>query len=124
MLESLSGQEMRGIPRGRREFFNAIRRRMTDEDYQAAIDGVNDYIDQHDEFFVSSFIPGSDWGGTPFLPIWHAARHNYDHSRIFFGLVVWDAVANHRPGEQWVFMLADRDADDILGTKYWRPEER
>jgi hypothetical protein len=118
MLENLNGEQMHGIPKRRRAFFNSIRRRMTDVDYQAAVDAVNRYFDAHEKFVVSSFIPGSDWTGTPFQPIYIAANQSWDNARFFFGLVVWDAVANHRPNELWRFLPAGED-DDILGTNYW-----
>ena len=57
---------------------------------------VNEMID-NGEIFTSSWMPGSDWGGTAFQPIWEkAAKKNEDLGAKIFGLLVFD-VFRQRP---------------------------
>ena len=66
---------------------------------------------------TSSFIPGSDWTGTVWEPIWHACERDVDRAALFFGLIVWKVVMEHP--DPWAFgrYLTDRG---IQGTTYFR----
>lgn len=49
--------------------------------------------------FVSSEIPGSDWAGTPYQPIYdHACQGDFKESGYCFGVFVWEAAQIH-PGK-------------------------
>jgi len=48
---------------------------------------------------TASSIPGSNWEGTPYQPIYDkAARSNFDLAALMFGLFVWEAFERHELG--------------------------
>ncbi|TMM48476.1 hypothetical protein FEV51_08115 [Qipengyuania marisflavi] len=72
-----------------------------------------------DEVHTSSWMPGSDWTGTPFQPIYEkAARSSFDAARKCFGLMVWQTFME-RPDE-WSFKKAEQGDRDFSGTVYFR----
>lgn len=45
---------------------------------------------------TASWIPGSDWRGTPYQAIYErGARMNPDLAALMFGLIVWEAFERH-----------------------------
>ncbi len=45
---------------------------------------------------TASWIPGSDWRGTPYQAIYEkGARMNTDLAALMFGLIVWEAFERH-----------------------------
>ena len=120
MLFPIRGKRITDIPRRRQEQFNVWRSNLADSDYEAVIEKINEYVDAvpPDEPFVSSFIPGSDWTGTVYQPLYIACGQSVEQSGWFFGLIVWQVMIDHE--EEWYFKLADKDSDDVLGARYWR----
>jgi len=120
MLFPIRGKQITDIPRRRQEQFNVWRSNLSDSDYEAVIEKINEYVDAvpPDEPFVSSFIPGSDWTGTVYQPLYIACGQSVEQSGWFFGLIVWQVMIDHE--EEWYFKLADKDSDDVLGARYWR----
>ena len=119
MLYSLDDKEITDIPKRRQREFNMWRSNLVDSDYEAVVEAINTYVDAvpPDEPFVSSFIPGSDWTGTVYQPLYIACGQSEEQSGWFFGLIVWQVMIDHPEG--WLFKLADKE-DDVLGTTYWR----
>ena len=119
MLYSIDDKQITNIPRRRQEQFDAWRNNLTDSDYEAVVDAINEYVDavEQDKPFVSSFIPGSDWTDTVYQPLYIACNRSVEQSGWFFGLIVWQVMIDHE--QEWVFKPADSD-DDVLGTTYWR----
>jgi len=71
MLYSIgSRREVRRIPH--RHFYETYRRRLTDAEYQAIYDELNKRIDSN-EVHTSSWIPGANWMGTVYQPIYDTA---------------------------------------------------
>lgn len=119
MLYSIDDKLITDIPRRRQADFNAWLSNLVDSDYDAVVDAINEYVDgvPPDKPFVSSFIPGSDWTGTVYQPLYIACGQSEEQSGWFFGLIVWKVMIDRE--EDWMFKLADKE-DDILGTTYWR----
>ena len=119
MLYSLDDKEITDIPKRRQREFNMWRSNLPDSDYEAVVEAINEYINavDSDKPFVSSFIPGSDWTGTVYEPLYIACGRSVEQAGWFFGLIVWQVMIDHP--EEWVFKPADKDGD-ILGTTYWR----
>ena len=120
MLFSIDDRPITGIPRRRQEQFNIWRGNISDSDYNEVVEAINEYVDAVplDKPFVSSFIPGRGWTGTVYEPLYFACGQSEEQSGWFFGLIVWQVMIN-RP-EDWMFKLADKEGDDVLGTTYWR----
>lgn len=74
-------------------------------------------------WFCSSFIPGPDWRGTSFQPIYEAMRERYgeepawNQSRLFFGLLVKDVMVR-RP-EHWLCYKVPEKEEAEKGTNYF-----
>lgn len=119
MLISIeTGKPIDRIP-GRREF-EALRKRLTDAEFATMVDRVNELIDDSGgEIATAGWLPGSDWTGTPFQPIYDkAARGDFQRSAMFFGQLVWYTVM-HRP-ESWGSGRYQVDGRDIGSRTYFR----
>jgi hypothetical protein len=97
--------------------FRLWRARLSDADYNAIIADLNCRVGGK-QIETSSWIPGADWRGTPFLPIWYACSQDFDASRKFFGLIVWQVMMD-RP-ESWSFGRYDVNGRQIEGMTYFR----
>ena len=74
------------------------------------------------EIQTAGWIPGNDWTGTIWSPIYHdAARGNYDIAARIFGLIVFD-VAMRRP-EAWITGRFEKNGVAIRSLTYFRPED-
>jgi len=91
-------------------FFDASKSRLTIEEYQMMIDELNKIvqksIDTKNDIVVAGFIPGSDWSGTVWDPIYSkACGHDEEYSAKFFGLLVCQALIDRE--ETWYFIKQD-----------------
>ncbi len=94
--------------------------RLAPEEYQAITDELHSRIDG-EEIKTSSWIPGNDWRGTVFQPIYEkACRHNYDAAARFFGIIVWCVFMEHK--EKWGFGKYKLNDIPIKGMTYFRVE--
>lgn len=67
----------------------------------------------------SVWLPGSDWTGTPFEPIYtKAARGDFDRAAMFFGQLVWFVIMNRR--NVWGSGRYQVDGQDIGSRTYFR----
>jgi hypothetical protein len=92
--------------------------RMTDAEIAAIKAALNALIDGT-RIQTSSWMPGRNWAGTPYEPIYtKAARQNYELSARCFGLLVW-AVFMERP-EHWTSGRFEKNGEPIGGRTYFR----
>jgi hypothetical protein len=64
-------------------------------------------------------MPGSNWGGTVFQPIYEkAARRDFNASARCFGLMVWE-VFMERP-ERWSSGRFEKNGEPIGSRTYFR----
>ena len=100
--------------------FQTLRGRLTDDEFGAMVDRINELIDKAGgEIATAGWLPGSDWTGTVFAPIYtKAARNDFERSALFFGQLVWYTVMN-RP-EQWASGRYQVDGRDIGSRTYFR----
>jgi len=98
--------------------FRIWRSRLSDPEYQAIVIELNSRISGN-EVQTSSWIPGSDWSGTVWEPIYtKACQGNETESGLCFGLIVW-VVMMERP-EAWAFGRYEKDGIPIRGLTYFR----
>lgn len=65
-------------------------------------------------------MPGSDWTGTAFQPIWEkAAKKNEELAAKIFGLLVFE-IFRHRP-EDWYTGRFEKEGIPLRGRTYFRP---
>jgi len=119
MLYSIDGREITDIPGRRRANFDTWVGNLAPADYDDVRRAINEYVDgvPTDKPFNSSFVPGNNWTGTPYQPLYNACQRNEEHSGWFFGLILWQVMIDH--SDDWFFKPSDKD-DGILGTVYWR----
>lgn len=103
----------------RREF-DTLRRRLSEAEFDAMVTRINELIDEGgSEIATAGWLPGSDWTGTPFAPVYtKAARGDFDRSAMFFGQLVWYTVMT-RP-ERWGSGRYQLDGKDIGSRTYFR----
>jgi hypothetical protein len=71
------------------------------------------------EIQTAGWMPGKDWTGTPFQPIYEkAARCNEEVAARCFGLMVWE-VFMERP-EKWSSGRFEKDGEPIRSRTYFR----
>jgi hypothetical protein len=85
-------------------------------DYDALVDELNKVIDSSD-VHTSSWIPGHDWRGTVYEPIWISCKKNNDLAAMFYGQILYKVVID-RP-EVWLF----GDYPHAKGKTYFKPEK-
>jgi hypothetical protein len=74
------------------------------------------------EIQTSSWMPGSDWTGNAYQPIYEkAANYSERNAAICFGLFVWQ-VFMERP-ETWFVGRFEKDGELIAGLTYFRSRE-
>lgn len=71
------------------------------------------------EIQTAGWMPGRDWSGTPFQPIYEkAARCNGEIAARCFGLIVWE-VFMERP-EKWTSGRFENNGEPIGSRTYFR----
>ncbi len=70
------------------------------------------------EVDTSSWIPGSDWTGTVWEPIYHACGEDPVGAGLFFGLLVWQVVMDRE--DCWSFGRYEKEGIPIRGMTYFR----
>lgn len=118
LIDVASGRTINRVPFDRE--FDALRWRLAAPEFEAMIARINELIDEAGgEIATAGWLPGSDWAGTPFWPIYEkAARGDFDRSAMFFGQLVWYAVMM-RP-ERWGSGRYQLDGKDIRSRTYFR----
>jgi len=118
LIDIDSGKVIQTVPFARD--FETLRKRLSDAEFEAMVTRINELIDEAGaEIATAGWLPGSDWTGTPFEPIYtKAAREDFGRSAMFFGQLVWYAVMG-RP-ERWGSGKYQVDGRDIGSRTYFR----
>lgn len=111
-----------------KDFHNRIKKNMTQGEYDAIMKALAIEFDKaaaknENRCVVSSWVPGSDWTGTVYEPIYNACdKEEYptESAKYMFGNMVWRAAIAHR--ETWIFVKPPKDDDGPLGIKYFLPD--
>jgi hypothetical protein len=116
LIDMMSGKEIKSVPYDRE--FRDFMSRLSAEEIGAIKECLNQMIDG-DEIHTAGWMPGHDWTGTPFEPIYfNAARQSYEASARCFGLMVWE-VFMERP-ERWTSGRFEKDGQEIGSRTYFR----
>jgi hypothetical protein len=100
--------------------FDVLRNRLSASEFDEMVARINELIDESGaEIATAGWLPGSDWTGTAFEPIYNkAARGDFDLAAKFFGQLVWYAVMK-RP-ERWASGRYELEGRDIGSRTYFR----
>lgn len=116
MLYSIdTGKYVTSVPH--KADFDKWMKKLSDEDYQSIADALNDKIDESD-INTAGWLPGHDWTGTVFQPIYEACGQNQTQSGMFFGLIVFDLLMK-REDKTWGFGRFEKDGKNIASMTYF-----
>jgi hypothetical protein len=118
LIDVETGKHIEQVPFHRD--FDVLRARLTEAEFEAMVSRINELIDTSaDEIATAGWLPGSDWTGTPFQPIYDkAARRDFQRAALFFGQLVWFTIMR-RP-ERWGSGRYQVDGRDIGSRTYFR----
>ena len=97
--------------------FDRWMKNLSDTDYQKIIKELNRKIDLSD-INTSSWIPGRDWTGTVYEPLYYSCNKSITASGFFFGLILFDLLMK-RDDAVWGFGRFEKDGVPIHGTTYF-----
>jgi len=93
---------------------------LANADYARVVQSIRNKCDSR-EFVVSDFLPGSDWTGTEFQPLYIACGQSKQQAGFFFGLIVWQLMmADTQP---WFFLPVAKGEDEVLKMRYSRKQD-
>src|SRR3954468_17212853 len=72
-----------------------------------------------EEVHTAGWMPGKNWQGTPFQPIYQVCGQDVEEAGRCFGLLVWK-VFEARP-EIWASTHGMKDGKEIRSRTYFRP---
>jgi hypothetical protein len=115
-----------GKPRTKMIFpgdYQQICAKMTPAEIDGVIAEINRIVDvacstPGEELVTTSWMPGSNWDGTPFEPIWWACRGDEDAAAKAFGLFCWDAMM--RRTDKFGYGHYELNGVPIRGMTYFR----
>jgi hypothetical protein len=101
--------------------FKQCRARLTQAEYDAVDNWINNQIDtiaNGEEITDSSWLPGSDWSGTPLDPLYRACGADVKLAGMYWGVLLWNCFVSHHLA--WFFKTKDKTEDEREpGKKYW-----
>lgn len=97
--------------------FNKWMKNLSTSDYQAIVDALNKKIDESN-IVTAGWLPGHDWTGTVYEPIYEACSKNQIQSGMFFGLIVFDLLMK-RKDKTWGFGRFEKDGKQIASMTYF-----
>lgn len=116
MLYSIdTGKYVSSLPHKRD--FDRWKSHISDADYQKVVDVINEKIDEKD-INTAGWLPGSDWTGTVYEPLYYACWQNQTQSGMFFGLIVFETLML-REDKVWGFGRFEKDGVPIRSMTYF-----
>lgn len=116
MLYSIdSGKYITHIPH--EKDFEKWMKKLSAADYKKIEDALNEMIDQN-EINTAGWMPGNDWTGTVFQPIYEACGQNVTQAGMFFGLILFVILMN-REDKVWGFGKYEKDGKPIKSMTYF-----
>ena len=116
LVDMMSGLTITRVPYAQE--YAQFMSRMTAAELSAAKARLDELINGT-EIQTAGWMPGKDWTGTPFQPIYEkAARHSEEAAARCFGLMVWE-VFMERP-EKWTSGRFEKDGEPIGSRTYFQ----
>ena len=118
MLYSLDGRLITQVPY--REEFDLWSSRLSQDQLDSIREELQSMIEGR-EVCTAGWMPGNDWRGTVFQPIYEdACRGSRDQAAQCFGLLVWEAFMRHP--DNWSSGRFEKDGVPIGSRTYFRIE--
>ena len=93
------------------------RKNISDADYDK-VEDANKQQDHANDDNTAGWMPGSDWTGTVYEPLYYACGKNEIQSGLFFGLIVFK-VLMERTDYVWGFGRFEKDGVAIRSMTYF-----
>lgn len=90
---------------------------LSEDDLEKIETELNSKIDQSD-INTAGWIPGHDWTGTVYQPIYEACNQNVTQAGMFFGLILFNLLMN-RDDKVWSFGRFEKDGRQIASMTYF-----
>lgn len=97
--------------------YDKWRKNISDRDYEDIEDALNAKLDQS-EINTAGWIPGHDWTGTVYEPIYEACGKNVTLAGMFFGLIVFKLLME-RQDKTWGFGRYEKNGRQIASMTYF-----
>ena len=118
LIEMMTGHAVTTVPYAKE--YSAFLAKMTSSEITAIIIELNSKIDGT-EIQTAGWMPGNDWTGTVFQPIYEkAAKRDSSAAARSFGLMVWEVFMN-RP-EIWTSGRFENRGEPIGSRTYFQPK--
>lgn len=118
----MTGRQIESVPYAKE--FEKRRAKLTEAEFDAIIAALTAKLDQTPvgKSISASWIPGADWRGTVYMPIYaKACGHSFEAAALFFGSVMKWTVIHHPSNWRSIKQpKAKTDPDGIETTLYWR----
>ena len=123
MLEdAITGRAIESISHAKD--FDRTRARLRSADFEAIVDALNAQLDAVPvgKSISASWIPGADWTGTVYMPIYtDACGRNFDAAALFLGsLMKWVVIHHDSHWRSVKQPKSKKSPDGIETTLYWR----
>jgi hypothetical protein len=116
MLYSIdSGRYVKTLPH--KKDFDKWMKQLSSDDYNKIIEALNENINSK-EIHTAGWIPGNDWTGTVYQPLYYACGQNKMQSGMFFGLILFDLLMR-RTDCVWGFGKFEKDGVPIASMTYF-----
>lgn len=102
--------------------FDRWKQKISAADYQKVVDEINRKVDAN-EINTAGWMPGSDWTGTVYEPLYEACGRNKEQAGMFFGLIVFETLMN-RKDKTWGFGRYEIDGRAIRSMTYFEVDKR
>ena len=79
---------------------------------------IDEVADSPNEIITSGWIPGNDWSGSIWEPIYIAAEKDFSRAGMIFGALVFETMMNRK--EDWSLGKYQVNGHDIGSTTYFR----
>ncbi len=116
MLFSIdTGKYVNNLPH--KKDFDIWRKNLSDDDYMKVIDTLNAIFDEN-EINTAGWIPGSNWDGTVYEPLYVACNSNPTQAGMFLGLIIFDLLMQ-RQDKVWGFGKYEKNGVPIRSITYF-----
>ncbi len=118
LIDIKSDEEITNIPYP--QMFDRLEKRLSPKQFEDVVAEIKQRIkNAGDEIVTAGWLPGTDWSGTPFQPIYEiAARKNKEVAAKMFGLMVWYTIMKHP--DRWGSGRFEKDGRPLSSRTYFR----
>ena len=101
--------------------YDSWRKQISDDDYFKIITELEKTVLCND-VITAGWIPGHDWTGTVYEPIYYACYKNQTHAALFFGLIIFKLLMENED-YKWGFGRYEKNGMDIGSMTYFKIEK-